>query len=77
MILRSGGPASLTLWPLRDLLVELLRVAPRGFDAERPRVLPLLPGALGDSAVGLGLVVVQALPSEAALLGGVLHVGPS
>ena len=77
MILRSGGPPSLALWPLRDLLVELLRVAPRGFDAERPRVLPLLPGALGDSAVGLGLVVVQALPSEAALLGGVLHVGPS
>ena len=76
MILRSGGPTSLTLWPLRDLLVELLRVAPRGFDAERPRVLPLLPGALGDSAVGLGLVVVQALPSEAALLGGVLQVGP-
>ena len=70
MILRSGGPTSLSLWPLRDLLVELLRVAPRGFDADRPRVLPLLPGALGDSAVGLGLVVVQALPSGAALLGG-------
>ena len=70
MVLRAGGPASLTFWPLRDLWAEPLRVAPGSFDAERPRVVPRLPEPLGDIAVGIGLAVVQALFSEAALLGG-------
>jgi len=69
VVLRSGGPAGSSLCPLLDLAADPARFSVQDCDADRPRTLPLLGGALGDIAFGVGRDDVHALRSGVAAVG--------